>query len=241
MTAAPHTSVVLFDLDDTLFAHREAVERGIASHLAGSGIDIAGPDEVARWNHLEEHHYHRYLSGELDYLGQRRVRAREFVAPHGVNLPDDAAAEHWFEDYLHHYRAAWRLHEDTLPCLDVLAARGIRTGIITNGDPDFQTAKLRHIGLDSRFEHVVASGAVGITKPDPRIFEMACALFDVPVSEALYVGDRLTTDALGAAGAGLRGVWLNRGGAAGADERLAAAASNVPIISTLADLPAVLP
>ena len=36
------------------------------------------------WNALEEEHYHRYLTGELDYLGQRRARARGFVERHGL-------------------------------------------------------------------------------------------------------------------------------------------------------------
>ena len=230
------TSVVLFDLDDTLFAHRQAVERGILKHLAATGIARIDPAEVARWNELEEHHYHRYLAGELDYLGQRRARARDFVHPYGVRFDHDGEAEGWFEDYLDHYRAAWELHDDTLPSLDALAARGMRLGIITNGDADFQDAKLARIGLSGRFEHVVASGAFGITKPDPRIFQHACQLFGVPVSDALYVGDRLGTDAQGASDAGLRGVWLARAGAASADEVDAAVASGVTAIASLEQL-----
>ena len=43
------TSVVLFDLDDTIFAHRLAVDRGIASHLAASGVTTVDAAEIARW------------------------------------------------------------------------------------------------------------------------------------------------------------------------------------------------
>jgi putative hydrolase of the HAD superfamily len=70
-------SVVLFDLDDTLFAHRQAVAAGIVAHtrtLGGTARD-AEP-EIARWHALEEQHYHRYLTGELDFFGQRRARTR---------------------------------------------------------------------------------------------------------------------------------------------------------------------
>src|SRR3978361_1065720 len=68
-------SVVLFDLDDTLFAHRRAVEDGVFAHLRAIGLLHSAPDsaaEAARWSALEEEHYTRYLRGELDYLGQRR-------------------------------------------------------------------------------------------------------------------------------------------------------------------------
>src|SRR3954470_21353597 len=98
-------SVVLFDLDDTLFAHREAVEAGVAAYREVLGGDVAAAphaDEIARWNALEEEHYHRYLTGELPFLGQRRERARAFVAPFGSSL-DDAQADAWFDSYLVHY------------------------------------------------------------------------------------------------------------------------------------------
>ncbi|MDP3208416.1 MAG: HAD family hydrolase [Rhodoglobus sp.] len=228
-------SVALFDLDDTLFAHREAVDRGIETFIGSTGA-VFDPAEIARWRELEEHHYHRYLAGELDYVGQRRARARGFAAAYGVPLERDRDAEAWFEDYVGHYRAAWKLHADALPCLDGLAIRGIRLGIITNGDVDFQQVKLDRLGLSERFEHVVASGAVGVAKPDRRIFELACSTFGVPVEDALYVGDRLLTDAVGAAEAGLTGVWLDRRGAA-REETETAEAAGVIVISTLADLP----
>jgi putative hydrolase of the HAD superfamily len=94
------------------------------------------------------------------------------------------------------------------------------------------------MGLADRFEHVIASGALGITKPDRRIFEFACEKFGVPVSDALYVGDRLATDAVGARDAGLRGVWLVRDGAASGGEVASAEASGVTVITSLAQLPA---
>jgi putative hydrolase of the HAD superfamily len=230
------TSVVLFDLDDTLFAHRRAVEQGIASHLGASGVATVHPHDVARWNELEEHHYYRYLTGELDYLGQRRARARDFGEPFGLQFPADSDAENWFEEYLDHYRDAFSLYDDTLTTLDALDAQGLRLGIITNGEEHFQLDKLVRTGLTGRFEHVIASGTVGITKPDPRIFELACGVFGVPTSDAVYVGDRLATDAQGARDAGLVGVWLAREGAASADEVHSAEASGVRVIASLSEL-----
>jgi putative hydrolase of the HAD superfamily len=202
-------SVVLFDLDDTLFAHRHAVAAGVLAHRLSHGLLGDDLEELARWNELEEHHYHRYLTGELDFLEQRRERSRGFVLPHGITLTD-VEADEWFERYLVEYTRAWRLHDDTLECLAELDARGIRTGIITNGDLGFQSAKLEGVGLAGRFEHVIASGEVGVAKPNAQIFHLATETFGVAPGQALYVGDRLHTDAVGAAAAGLTGVWLAR-------------------------------
>jgi putative hydrolase of the HAD superfamily len=239
--------VILFDLDDTLFAHQHAVSTGVAAHLRSLGGALAAADpsvELARWRALEEHHYHRYLTGEIGFLEQRRERARAFVEPYGIAL-DDRAADAWFGEYLEQYRRAWKLQDDTLECLDALS--GYRFGVITNGDIHFQTAKLDTVGLSARMEHVVASGELGFSKPDAHIFTHACELFGVPRARAIYVGDRLHTDAIGAARAGLVGVWLNRTGTRSADSRPdsefaddleAAAAADVRVIASLTDLPA---
>jgi putative hydrolase of the HAD superfamily len=230
-------SVVLFDLDDTLFAHRRAVEEGVVAHLRATGLthDEREPsDEATRWSELEELHYSSYLRGDLDYLGQRRARASDFLAPYGVSFDTDAAAEQWFEDYLHEYRAAWQLHEDALPALKALSK--YRLGIITNGVTHFQQPKLDALGISHYFEHVITSGDFGAVKPDPSIFLHACTVFGVAPTEAAYVGDRLHTDAIGAAHAGLRGIWLNRGEAT-EREITDAADAGVQMISLLTELP----
>ena len=83
-------SVALFDLDDTLFAHRGAVDSAIVAHLG-----TAEGDPVRRWHELEEQHYPRYLSGEMDLYEQRRVRVRALAG----GLDSDAAADAWYADY----------------------------------------------------------------------------------------------------------------------------------------------
>lgn len=247
MSAEPARRIraALFDLDDTLFAHREAVARGITAYRAVLGDSVAAADDAAetvRWHELEEEHYHRYLAGELDFRGQRRARARSFLAPYGLVLETDAEADAWWDAYITHYESGWALHDDTLPCLDALTAGPdpMRIGLITNGDLRAQTAKLRVTGLLPRIEHIIASGEVGVAKPDAAIFQRACAVFGVEPESAAYVGDRLATDALGAAAAGLLGVWLDRAGTATPEQLAAARAARVPVIRGLAELPALL-
>lgn len=236
--------VVLFDLDDTLFAHRHSVAAGLLAHRR-THPELADADEaaeLARWTALEEQHYHRYLSGELDFHGQRRARARDFVEPYGLDLSDDHAASTWFADYALEYERAWILHEDALPALDAIATAipTARFGIVTNAAIEVQLAKMERLQLVDRMEHVIASSVVGYPKPDPRIFLDGCAAFGVAPSEAVYIGDRFETDALGAVNAGLRGIWIDRDGNATPEELTRAAAANVSVIRSLLELPALL-
>lgn len=75
-----------------------------------------------------------------------------------------------------------------------------------------QEAKVARTGLGRYLDVVLTSGELGVAKPDPRIFDLACRHLGVPPKRAVYVGDRLDVDALAATTAGLRGVWLNRTG-----------------------------
>lgn len=234
-------SVVLFDLDDTLFAHSRAVETGITAHRRSHGGAFGAADdgvEAARWTHLEEHHYHRYLAGELGYLDQRRERARGFVSPWHIDLSTDEAADAWFGEYLLEYRAAWCLHDDAVRVLDALLPR--RFGIITNAELEYQRQKLEGLAISHRFEHVVASGAVGFAKPDARIFAHAASVFAVRPGDCAYIGDRLHADAIGASRAGMRGIWIDRSDAATDVDRREAATAGVTIVNSLDEIPGLL-
>lgn len=216
--------LVLLDLDDTLLDHRGAVAVGIRGHLVASGAmspDATAADvdaAVALWYALEEQHYHRYLAGELTYLGQRRARVRGFLAAQRSAdaaedraEPDDAATDAWFQGYLAGYEDAWRALPGAHDALDEIQLRhpGVVFGIVTNGERPQQSAKIARAGFADRVDVVVCSHDLGFAKPDPRIFHEACREAGVDPAEAVMVGDRLRTDARGAVAAGLGGVWLD--------------------------------
>ncbi len=88
-----------------------------------------------------------------------------------------------------------------------LRARGLKLGLITNGRVSIQARKLDGLAIRPYFESIVVSEAVGIEKPDPRIFAIALAELDVPASAAAYVGDNPEADVLGAKASGMLAVW----------------------------------
>ena len=81
---------------------------------------------------------------------------------------------------------------------------------------------------------MICSGELGFTKPDPRIFLLACAEAGVDPADAVMVGDRLRTDALGAVDAGLAGgVWFDALG--DGDAPLPAGIVRITALTDLAD------
>lgn len=224
---------VVFDVDGTLVDHDHAEHQGLQRRLAelGRTLDEA---EWSRWRELEEHHFARFLSGELSLQGQRRERVRDFTAERF----DDTDADAWFAAYQVHFEASWRLFPDVLDVLDTLAASSqLQLGAFSNVSGDFTRHKLARVGIAERFEVVWGTDDVGAAKPDAEVFASLCARLGREPAQTLHVGDRYEADARGAVVAGLRGVWLDRPGA-DPRGRLARAAPDerVQVITTLAHL-----
>jgi putative hydrolase of the HAD superfamily len=88
------------------------------------------------------------------------------------------------------------------PLLEWLAARQVRTGVLSDYPP---AAKLAALELTHRFSIVLSSTDpdIGTLKPHPRGFLRACDRWRVHPREVLVVGDRPDVDAAGAAAAGM--------------------------------------
>jgi putative hydrolase of the HAD superfamily len=212
-------SAVFFDVDDTLVDFDGAARDAF-------GV-VFGPDADYRaWTELSSQ-WHRRFPAELTWADMLVGRTAAFLESLGRD-DDPAGVEAWRMDLIERSCA---LFDDVAGCLQTLRAAGLRLGVITNSDPGYQTRKLASVGLADAFDVLVISGELGVGKPSPAIFEHACRALAVSPSQALHVGDRLDLDALAAAEAGLRGVWLDRAGAGG-DER------RVPVVTSLGEVPA---
>ncbi|MBQ8656459.1 MAG: HAD family hydrolase [Prevotella sp.] len=67
---------------------------------------------------------------------------------------------------------------------------------------------LREFQLDGLFVHVVESAAVGIRKPDARIFQLGVEALGLQPGEVVVVGDSVKNDIVPAQTLGCRTVWL---------------------------------
>jgi REG-2-like HAD superfamily hydrolase len=105
----------------------------------------------------------------------------------------------------------WAAFDDVGPALRRMRDDGVKVGIVSNWD-----GRLGHLldglGLGHLIDVVVSSASVGLHKPDPRIFALACERLDVQPAQCAHVGDHLYSDILGARAAGLHAVMIDRAG-----------------------------
>jgi putative hydrolase of the HAD superfamily len=101
------------------------------------------------------------------------------------------------------------LFDDVMPALDDLKKRNLKLGLISNIEQNM-TATLDKLGLSTKLDNVVTSQDAGFTKPQPEIFQYALQKSGVSPADAVYVGDQYQVDIVGAEGAGMQGILLDR-------------------------------
>jgi putative hydrolase of the HAD superfamily len=107
--------------------------------------------------------------------------------------------------------ARWRAYPDVAPAFERLRSRGVHVGIISNWDTRLASI-LDGLGLGALIDTVVCSAVDGLHKPDPRIFELACARAGVPAVRCAHVGDHVYADVIGARAVGMTPVLIDRHG-----------------------------
>ncbi len=135
--------------------------------------------------------------------------------------------------------APWRSHtnlpDEIRPTLTALK-RQYRLAVLSNfNHPAYIAAMLEHFGLTTFFSAVVVSGAVGLRKPNPAMFELVLDRLGVTAAVSVMIGDNPTEDMRGAQAAGCHTVLLDRYNRHPdyAGQRIATLLECIPIIRTI--------
>jgi putative hydrolase of the HAD superfamily len=113
----------------------------------------------------------------------------EFVAEFDRHLMEagvDARGPHFMEWFFQGFQP----RPEMIAVVQHLRGR-LKLGAITNNVARNEPAQRRTAGLDvhSLFDVVVESAVVGVRKPEPRIYEIACEKLDVRPVEAVFLDD----------------------------------------------------
>lgn len=200
-----HIRAITLDLDDTLWEIAPVIRRAEAAlwrwleenfpNVPGRFTTEAALELRARV--LAEHADRRH---DLRFLRRAVLGRMAEEAGYGSELVDPAFSVFDRE------RNRVELYPDVVPALMSLAER-FTVIALTNGNANLETIGIRHL-----FADVVTAADAGTAKPEREIFECAVGRAGVSAAETVHVGDHPEIDVAGAAGAGLRTVWMNRSG-----------------------------
>ncbi|WP_162549822.1 HAD family hydrolase [Hymenobacter nivis] len=203
-------TTVLFDLDDTLFDHTGTARAALAATAAADArLQVADPEALYQhYSELLEEIHAQLLAGRYTYNEARQLRFECLLGPYGVGAAEVPAIA---QAHYGRYQQLRRPLPGARALLEALKPH-YRIGIVTNNRTAEQVEKLHHLDMHPFVDVLITPEDVGVPKPDPRIFALALARLGARPAETVLVGDNWTADVLGALGAGIRPVWLNRTG-----------------------------
>lgn len=85
--------------------------------------------------------------------------------------------------------------------------------LASNGTKTVQDGRIKSAGIEKHFKEIFVSEDIGFNKPDKRYFDMAFKKIEnFSPSEAVIIGDSLSSDILGGNNAKIKTVWFNPNG-----------------------------
>ncbi|MUT67324.1 HAD family hydrolase [Paenibacillus sp. NEAU-GSW1] len=238
---------VLFDLDDTLLwddrSVKEAFEVTCQAGAEAAGVDAVELEEAVRrearalYEGYETFPFTKMI-GINPFEGlwanfregeQEEFRKLEQLAPNyrkeswtrglkALGVDNEDLGTKLAEQFPAERRKRPYVYEETFRLLDHLKGK-YKLLLLTNGSPDLQREKLAGVpDLVPYFDHIIISGEFGEGKPAASIFRHALERLGIEPDHGIMVGDKLTTDILGANTIGMTSVWVNRHGAVRNDE-----------------------
>lgn len=204
---------VFFDVDDTVYDHLTPFRHAVQSWTA----------HMPQFPYEAAYHQMRYysdlLSHELGGAGKMEEGAST-----------DLMRRRRFQLALQHFsiqltgQEAERVQQAYLECqFDIqcfagmkelmieLQQRGQLVGLLTNGAAEHQWRKIHALGLEQLIDrqYIFVSGAHGIDKPDPKIFQLINEQTGTTQEQCTYIGDSWRNDIIGARRAGWKAIWFN--------------------------------
>lgn len=170
---------VVFDFYDTLAYRDEEVTTAARSTIAERlGLPVARLN--ALWRERRDDRMLGVIPTLEDHL--RLIVAAAGVQPAPETLAEVAALERQGQ------REAVHLYPSALAVLRQLRAMGFRLGLLSNSS-DAADEPMHYLEMHRYFDDVVLSHRVGLLKPDPRIFLLACDRLGVGPERCSFVAD----------------------------------------------------
>ena len=142
------------------------------------GADLAA-FRAAYWQH--RHAYDAELSAAA-YWGRVVAASRP-----GARAPDPGDLAWLIESDI----ASWSVYNDSVWTLAAEFRRaGGRAAFLSNSGPEVMARVRARWALEARFDAVVISCEVGLSKPDPRIYQLCLERLALPAASTLFVDDR---------------------------------------------------
>lgn len=195
---------LFFDLDDTLLDFHKAEAWALRQALRRSGIEPTA-DIVARYSEINQ--------AQWELLEEKKLTREQVLIRRFQLLFQELGIHASCEETQHCYENMLAKGHDFMPgapeLLNALEGK-FSLYLVSNGTAMVQDCRLRDSGIEKYFQGIFISERVGVDKPQKEFFDRSFATipkFDP--SQAMIIGDSLTSDIRGGNNAGILTCWYN--------------------------------
>lgn len=198
---------IMMDIDNTLLDFDAAEHKALLETLQQFSLPC---DEAA------VSRYHEINSSLWGELNKGKIRRDKLVVERFDRFVKEIGAAAKATELNRAYTEHLATHADVIPgaeeALQELAE--VATMIaVSNGTESVERGRLKLSGFEKYFDDIIISETVGVSKPNPKIFQMAMRKLGIEHSDkVLVVGDSLSADIQGGVNAGLDTCWVNMNG-----------------------------
>ena len=193
-------SLILMDADDTIFDFQAGNRKAVGMLMEELGL--SSPTVFEEYQQINHACWQALERGEMDQETLHVERFRRFLRMKG-RADDPKRVADRFAVLLGQQAIPLPNAEETVEKL----AREREIVILTNGITPIQKSRMARSPVQNWISRMVISQEVGVSKPDPRIFEIAMG--NTPREKVLMIGDGLQSDVRGANNAGVDVCWFN--------------------------------
>ena len=178
--------LVVFDLDDTLYSEKEYVRSGF--HQIGKLFPCIPDAEIKLWSFFLE--------------GKKAIDCFLDAEQIPNHIKDQC-----LEVYRNH-KPRIHLYPGVYEML-LRLKKSYKLGLITDGRPEGQRAKIEALNLKSLFDQIIITDELGgilFRKPNPKAFQIMSKALSAEYHDMCYIGDNLKKDIVVAEMLGIKAI-----------------------------------
>lgn len=195
---------ILFDLDDTIFDFKKSERTALSKTLIKLNVE---PTEYII-NQYSKYNISQWKRLELGEISRDEVKVNRYkllfdelgldISPQLATsiYEENLAVGHFFID------GAADILEKLYKCYDLY--------LVSNGTKKVQDGRLASANISHYFKDIFISETVGFEKPNTEFFDYCFKRIpNFNKSEAIIIGDSLSSDIKGGIHAGIKTMWFN--------------------------------
>lgn len=197
--------VIIFDADETLFDFKKSEREAFKNTMLEFGFQYDENYHLKIYHVINKAIWKEFEEG---LITQEKLKVERFKRL-SSKLDIDFDETQFAKSYMKHLADASFLLDNSKELVETLY-NDYTLSIVTNGLTSVQEKRIRKSVIASYFKDIVISEEIGVSKPNPKIFEYALKnLNQVDKSKVLMIGDSLTSDIQGGINFEIDTCWYN--------------------------------